>query len=218
MKQMVDEGKMGVRLWVMVRQGNEAIAPKLAQYRMIGYGNGHLTVRAIKKSIDGALGPRGAWLLAPYTDKPNSSGLETTKVAEIEETARLAMQHGYQLAVHAIGDRANRETLDIFERAFKANPAEERSPLARRARPAHQRPGHPALRQARRDRVDGRDPLHVGRALRPRAPRRGARAQEGAYVWQKLMKSRRDHRQRNRRAGRGRRSDRQLLRHASAGS
>src|SRR5687768_4674686 len=105
-KQMVDEGKLGVRLWVMVRQGNEAIAPKLAQYRMIGYGNGHLTVRAIKKSIDGALGPRGAWLLAPYSDKPGSSGLETTKVADIEETARLAMAHGYQLAVHAIGDRA----------------------------------------------------------------------------------------------------------------
>ena len=172
MKQMVDEGKIGVRLWVMVRQGNEAIAPKLAQYKMIGYGNGHLTVRAIKKSIDGALGPRGAWLLAPYSDKPESKGLETTKVAEIEETARLAMQHGYQLAVHAIGDRANRETLDIFERAFKANPGEEGPALARRARAAHQRAGHPALRQAGRDCVDGRDPLHVGRALRPRAPRR----------------------------------------------
>src|SRR6185436_943943 len=49
MKKMVDEGKMGVRLWVMVRQDNAAIAPKLAAYKMIDYGNGHLTVRAIKK-------------------------------------------------------------------------------------------------------------------------------------------------------------------------
>src|SRR5262245_21071258 len=103
MKKMVDEGAIGVRLWVMVRQDNAAIAPKLAQYKMIDHANGHLTVRAIKKAIDGALGPRGAWLLAPYSDKPESSGLETTKVAEIEETARLAMQHDFQLCVHAIG-------------------------------------------------------------------------------------------------------------------
>src|SRR4029079_14469251 len=92
MKQMVDEGKMGVRLWVMVRQSNETIAPKLAQYKMLGYGDGHLTVRAIKKAIDGALGPRGAWLLAPYTDKPESKGLETTKVAQIDGSARPARQ------------------------------------------------------------------------------------------------------------------------------
>ena len=94
---------------------------------MIDYGNGHLTVRAIKKQIDGALGSRGAWLLAPYADKPESSGLETTKVAEIDETAALAMQNGFQLCVHAIGDRANRETLDIFERAFKAESRERRT-------------------------------------------------------------------------------------------
>ena len=64
---------------------------------MIDYRDGHLTVRAIKKQIDGALGSRGAWLLAPYADKPESSGLETTKVAEIDETARIAMQNGFQL-------------------------------------------------------------------------------------------------------------------------
>src|SRR3954467_1778653 len=118
MKKMVDEGALGVRLWVMVREPNEVIAPKLAQYKMIDYGNGHLTVRAIKKQIDGALGSRGAWLLAPYADKPESSGLETEKVADIAQTAKLAVQNGFQLCVHAIGDRANRETLDIFERAL----------------------------------------------------------------------------------------------------
>ena len=82
MKAMVDEGKLGVRLWVMVRAGLEVEAQKLAQYRMIDYGNGHLTVRAIKRSIDGALGSRGAWLLEPYTDKPESAGLNTTPVDE----------------------------------------------------------------------------------------------------------------------------------------
>jgi predicted amidohydrolase YtcJ len=187
-KQMVDEGKMGVRLWVMVRQGNEAIAPKLAQYKMIGYGNGHLTVRAIKKSIDGALGPRGAWLLAPYADKPESRGLETTKVAEIEETARLAMQHGYQLAVHAIGDRANRETLDIFERAFKANPAKK--DLRWRVEHAQHISAQDIPRFGKLGVIASMEGIHCTSDAPYVLERLGPqRAQEGAYVWQKLMKS-----------------------------
>ena len=172
----------------MVRQSNETIAPKLAEYRMIGYGDGHLTVRAIKKSIDGALGPRGAWLLAPYSDKPESSGLETTKVAEIEETARLAMQHNFQLCVHAIGDRANRETLDIMERAFKANPGkkdlrwrvEHAQHISARDIPRFGRMGVIASMQGVHCTSDA---PYVLERLGPQ------RAEEGAYVWQKLLKS-----------------------------
>jgi predicted amidohydrolase YtcJ len=188
MKQMIDEGKIGVRLWVMVRQGNEAIAPKLAQYKMIGYGNGHLTVRAIKKAIDGALGPRGAWLLAPYSDKPESSGLETTKVVEIEETARLAMQHGYQLAVHAIGDRANRETLDIFERAFKANPGKK--DLRWRVEHAQHISAADIPRFGKLGVIASMEGIHCTSDAPYVLERLGpARAKEGAYVWQKLMKT-----------------------------
>lgn len=188
MKQMVDEGKIGVRLWVMVSSSNEAIAPKLARYKMIGYGNGHLTVRAIKKSIDGALGPRGAWLLAPYSDKPESKGLETTKVAEIEETARLAMQHGYQLAVHAIGDRANRETLDIFERAFKANPAKK--DLRWRVEHAQHISAQDIPRFGRLGVMASMEGIHCTSDAPYVLERLGpARAKEGAYVWQKLMKT-----------------------------
>ena len=68
----------------------EREAPLLAKYRTIDYANGHLTVRAIKRQIDGALGSRGAWLLEPYTDKPDSVGFNTANVADIAETARLA--------------------------------------------------------------------------------------------------------------------------------
>src|SRR5207245_466941 len=103
--------------WVMVRETNEALAPRLRALKTIGFADGHLTVRAIKKVMDGALGSRGAWLLEPYTDLPTSTGLNTTPVAEIAETARLALADGYQLCVHAIGDRANRETLNVFEQA-----------------------------------------------------------------------------------------------------
>jgi predicted amidohydrolase YtcJ len=188
MKKMVDEGALGVRLWVMVRQPNEIIAPNLARYKMIDYGNGHLTVRAIKKQIDGALGSRGAWLLAPYADKPESSGLETTKVAEIDETARLAMKNGFQLCVHAIGDRANRETLDIFERAFKANPAKK--DLRWRVEHAQHISAPDIPRFGRLGVIASMQSIHCTSDAPYVLQRLGPqRAEEGAYVWQKLMKS-----------------------------
>jgi predicted amidohydrolase YtcJ len=188
MKQMVDEGKMGVRLWVMVRQPDAIIAPKLAQYRMIDYGNGHLTVRAIKKQIDGALGSRGAWLLEPYTDKPGSTGLETTPIADIEATARLAIQNGYQLCVHAIGDRGNRETLDIFERTFKANPSKK--DLRWRVEHAQHLSAQDIPRFGKLGVIASMQGVHCTSDAPYVTERLGAkRAQEGAYVWQKLMKS-----------------------------
>jgi predicted amidohydrolase YtcJ len=188
MKELVDAGKMGVRLWVMVRQDNAAIAPKLAHYKMIDYGDGHLTVRAIKKSIDGALGSRGAWLLAPYSDKPESSGLETTKVAEIDETARIAMLNGFQLCVHAIGDRANRETLNIFERAFKANPAKK--DLRWRVEHAQHISAPDIPRFGKMGVIASMQGIHCTSDAPYVLERLGsARAQEGAYVWQKLMKT-----------------------------
>ena len=188
MKKMVDEGKMGVRLWVMVRQSNETIAPKLAQYKMIDHGNGHLTVRAIKKQIDGALGSRGAWLLAPYSDKPESSGLETTKIPEIEETARLAMANGFQLCVHAIGDRGNRETLNIFERAFKANPVKK--DLRWRVEHAQHISAADIPRFGKMGVIPSMQGIHCTSDAPYVLERLGrVRAQEGAYVWQKLMKT-----------------------------
>jgi predicted amidohydrolase YtcJ len=188
MKKMIDEGTIGVRLWVMIRQPNEIIAPKLAQYKTIGYGNGHLTVRAIKKQIDGALGSRGAWLLAPYADKPESSGLETEKVADIEQTARLARQNGFQLCVHAIGDRANRETLDIFERALGANAKSK--DLRWRVEHAQHLSAQDIPRFGRLGVIASMQGIHCTSDAPYVLQRLGpARAEEGAYVWQKLMKS-----------------------------
>ena len=188
MKQMVDEGKMNVRLWVMLRVGNEALATNLAKYRTIDYGNGFLTVRGIKKSIDGALGPRGAWLLEPYSDKPGDTGRNTTTVEDIRETAKLAMQHGYQLCVHAIGDRANRETLNIFEEAFKANPDKKDV----RWRVEHAQHLHPSdiPRFGALGVIASMQGVHCTSDA-PYVPARlgDTRAAEGAYVWQKLMKS-----------------------------
>jgi predicted amidohydrolase YtcJ len=188
MKEMVDEGQLGVRLWVMLRQPNEVLAPNLAKYRMVDYGNGHLTVRAIKHSIDGALGSRGAWLLEPYSDKPDSTGLNTTSPETIRETATLALRHGYQLCVHAIGDRANRETLDIFENAFRSNP--DKKDL--RWRVEHAQHLHPddIPRFGKLGVIASMQGVHCTSDAPYVAARLGdTRAKEGAYVWQSLMKS-----------------------------
>jgi predicted amidohydrolase YtcJ len=121
-RQLAEAGELPIRLYVMVRgESNEAMAARLPEYRMIGAGDHHLTVRSIKRQIDGALGAHGAWLLEPYADLP-STGLVLESVAEVERTAEIAMEHGFQLNTHAIGDRANREVLDIYQRTFAANP------------------------------------------------------------------------------------------------
>jgi predicted amidohydrolase YtcJ len=188
MKRMIDEHRIDVRLWVMLRVNNQALAANLAKYRTIDYGDGFLTVRAIKRSIDGALGSRGAWLLDEYSDKPDDIGRNTTSVEEIRETAKLAMQHGYQLCVHAIGDRANRETLDMFEQAFKANP--DKKDL--RWRIEHAQHLHPAdiPRFGRLGVIASMQGVHCTSDAPFVIARLGeTRAREGAYVWQKLMKT-----------------------------
>ena len=118
-KEMAEAEKLPVRLYVMVRrETNEAMDEKLPQYKMTNAYDGHLTVRSIKRQIDGALGAHGAWLLEPYEDLPESSGLVLEPVEDIAGTAAIAVKHGFQVNTHAIGDRANRETLDIYEKAF----------------------------------------------------------------------------------------------------
>ncbi|MDD9963887.1 MAG: amidohydrolase [Gammaproteobacteria bacterium] len=119
LRRLEDERALKVRLYVMVRSDDNAVlAERLASYRMTAQGNDFLTVRAIKRQIDGALGAHGAWLLAPYADLPNSSGLVLEPIEEIEAAARIALQHGFQVNTHAIGDRANREVLDLYERLW----------------------------------------------------------------------------------------------------
>jgi hypothetical protein len=118
------EGALPVRLYVMVglTETHESLAAKLADHRALPEGDAFLAVRSIKRMVDGALGSHGAWLLEPYDDMPGSTGLVLETPASLEETGRLALQHGFQLDTHAIGDRANREVLDVYERLFREHP------------------------------------------------------------------------------------------------
>lgn len=125
LKKMADEGVIPVRLWMAFDIPYEQLAlpGKLEEYRMVGYGNNFLTVRGIgEKVLDGALGTHGGWLLEPYTDMPESYGLNVVPVDDIKKSADLALEYGYQMAIQGIGDRATRELLDIYGAIKEANP------------------------------------------------------------------------------------------------
>jgi predicted amidohydrolase YtcJ len=187
-RKMAEEENLGVRLWVMVREPNERLAKDLADYRMLDVGDRHLTVRGIKRSIDGALGPHGAWLLEPYSDLPASSGLNTSPVEDIAETARLAIENDFQLCVHAIGDRGNREALDIFETTFAAHPDKKHL----RWRIEHAQHLHPddIPRFAELGVIASMQGIHCTSDAPWAIVRLGdRRAREGAYVWQSLLQT-----------------------------
>ena len=119
LKRLEEEGALPVRLYIMVRgQSNEQMDARLADYYMPSEGDDYLAVRSIKRQIDGALGSHGAWLLEPYEDMPESAGLVLETVEDITGTAHVAIKHGFQVNTHAIGDRANREVLNIYEAVF----------------------------------------------------------------------------------------------------
>lgn len=186
LKRRAANGQLPLRMWVMMRTSNDQIFASGENYKMVGFGDNHLTVRAIKRQIDGALGSRGAWLLEPYSDLPSTSGLATEDPADIEKTAKWAIDHGVQLCVHAIGDRGNREVLDIYERTFKSEPQkkdlrwriEHAQHLSPQDIPRFGQLGVIASMQAIHCTSDG--PMVI--------PRLGARrAEQGAYVWRSLM-------------------------------
>ncbi|RMG85176.1 MAG: amidohydrolase [Bacteroidetes bacterium] len=121
-RQLAESGKLDLRLWTMIRRPYAEMKDKLDGFPILNAGNHFFTCRAIKAAVDGALGSFGAWMLAPYNDKPNFTGQNTTPVSELEQIAGLCLSHDLQFCVHAIGDRANREVLDIYEKTFATAP------------------------------------------------------------------------------------------------
>jgi predicted amidohydrolase YtcJ len=187
-KRFAEGGKLGVRLYVMVDEDAAADTARLQKYRMVGAANNHLTVRAIKAYMDGALGSRGAWLLEPYADLPTSAGLNVRPIEQLSETATRAIENDYQLCIHAIGDRANRETLNLYEAALKAHP-DKKDPRWRIEHAQHiaapdiARFGQLGVIASMQGIHCTSDAPYVLARLGPQ------RAEEDAYVWQKLMKT-----------------------------
>lgn len=187
-KKLAGEGKLGVRLWVMIDEDNGRLEECLPGYRIIGLEGGMLTVRAIKRLMDGALGSHSAWLLEPYSDLPGCTGLNTISIESLRETARLALENGFQLCTHAIGDRANREVLDVYEHVFKEHP--ESDDLRWRIEHAQHVAPSDVPRFGKLGVIAAMQSVHCtsdGSWVMERIGEK--RTREGAYVWQKLIRS-----------------------------
>jgi predicted amidohydrolase YtcJ len=121
-RKMVDNDSLALRLYVMIYEKLDSLQGRLDGFPVVGEGNNFFTCRAIKTYYDGALGSYGALLLAPYNDLPASKGQVTTKPEEIHALADLCIDNGMQIAVHAIGDKANRNVLDMYESVMQKHP------------------------------------------------------------------------------------------------
>lgn len=187
-EKLAADGKLRVRLWSMMLSSYEEMKEKAASFIKKDLGNGFYTCNAIKSLSDGALGSYGAWLLEPYTDKPGFTGQNTTDLTEIRQIAELAIDKGMQYCVHSIGDRANREVLDIFEKVMLEHP--EKTNLRWRMEHAQ----HLSLQDIPRFKQLGVIASMQGVHCTSDSPfviqRLGeTRAKDGAYAWQSLLKS-----------------------------
>ncbi len=170
----------------MIRDTGDAFDMISKDGPLIGYGNGFLTVRTVKLFADGALGSRGAAMLAPYSDAPHNRGLlfMTPKVmtAKIDK----AFDKGYQVAIHAIGDRANREVLDSYAAAYRAHP----DAIALRNRVEHAQivslqdiPRFVSLHL-----IASMQPTHATSDMNMAEDRIGGERLKGAYAWRRFLK------------------------------
>ena len=187
-ERLAKEGKLDLRMWNMLRHGSEDLKNYLKEFPKIDVGDGFFTCRAVKSELDGALGSYGAWLLEPYNDKPGFVGQNTTSVEEVNKIANLCLQKKMQLCVHAIGDRGNREVLDIIEKLS------EKSPEIKELRWRMEHAQHLHVDDIPRFEKLGVVAAMQGVHCTSDAPfvvkRLGEqRSKEGAYAWKSLLKS-----------------------------
>ena len=189
MRRVVDERKLPLRVWMMLREDAKNLAADMPKYRVVDYGDKRFTVRATKRAIDGALGSRGAWMLEPYADLP-TSGMNTDNLDDVRMIAELAIKNDYQLAIHAIGDRGNREVLNIYEETFRKHPEKISRDLRWRIEHAQHLNAADIPRFGRLGVIASMQGIHAtSDAIFVLARLGPKRAEEGAYVWQRLMKS-----------------------------
>jgi hypothetical protein len=122
---LASEGRYDLRNYVMISSDDSTLAHYVERGAQHALHEGRLWIRAIKISADGALGSRGAALHAPYSDEPTHNGLLLVPPERIKDVAVRALQAGFQLNVHAIGDRGNTVVLDAFEQALAEVPTED---------------------------------------------------------------------------------------------
>lgn len=187
LREMAEAGELGLRVYAMVRGSDEELVTEyLARGPLVGLGDGRLTIRSVKLIADGALGSRGAALLEEYSDDPGNRGLLILSEDEITRMARLAVEAGYQVNTHAIGDRANQLVLNAYETVLKEAQAGDF-----RFRIEHAQVIHPddIPRFAKLNVIPSMQPTHATSDMPWAEDRLGPVRIKGAYAWRSLLET-----------------------------
>ncbi len=181
-KELIDEHAFPIRVYTMLGDNGPLLREWFAKGTLVGYGN-RLTVRSVKLYADGALGSRGALLLAPYADDPPNSGLVVSTTEHMAEVARRARAAGFQVNTHAIGDRGVRNVIEAYEQAG-VMPAD-------RFRIEHFQVVAPAdfARVAHDGIIASMQPTHATSDMRWAEARVGPERVRGAYAWRTALNS-----------------------------
>lgn len=183
-EELARAGTYNLRNHVMIRSDDSTLARIFRRGPQSGLYDGHIWIRAIKISADGALGSRGAALLDPYSDDPHNSGLILTQPARIRDVAVRALRQGFQLNVHAIGDRGNRVVLDAFEAALSEVPSADHRFRVEHAQILHQ---DDIPRFAQLDVIPSMQATHQTSDMYWVPNRLGYSRSLGAYAWRSLL-------------------------------
>ena len=181
----IDEGQFDVRLYGMIGGRGDAFDSFCEHGPILDYG-GKLTVRAVKFYIDGALGSRGAALLADYSDDPGNQGLLMMPPDSFTADVRRALECGFQVNTHAIGDRGNRVALDAYEKAMQQT---GRTSGRHRIEHAQVVALEDIPRFAELDVIASMQPTHATSDMYWAEDRLGPERIKGAYAWRRFLDS-----------------------------
>lgn len=185
-REMVDKHELPIRIYAQISGNGKLWNQMNASGPYVDHNGKYLTVRSIKLYMDGALGSRGAALIEPYSDEPESRGLITFSPDSVRIITEQALQKGFQVCVHAIGDKANRIVLDEFERAAKKYPTQARNA---RLRIEHAQVITPEdiPRFKKLNVIPSMQPTHATSDMYWAQARLGPERILGAYAWRSLI-------------------------------
>ena len=187
LEQLEAEGRLPIRVYGMLSLRDEPLMRRWIEKGPDADKDSMLVTRTVKAYYDGALGSRGARLLYDYSDQPGHRGISGSGYGFNEELMAAAMQKGFQVAIHAIGDAGNRESIDILERVFKAAPETQ----GNRHRIEHAQVMHPddIPRLGELGIIASMEPPHAMEDKTWAEERLGPERIKGAYAWRSLREA-----------------------------
>ena len=184
-RELLGEGRLPLRVYVMLDGADQALVTQwLARGPEIDPRH-QLTIRSFKLFADGALGSRGAALLQPYSDAPQTNGVITTPEAQVYQLTRTSLGRGFQVCTHAIGDAANRMVLDAYANALKSVP--QAHDLRLRIEHAQVLAPEDIPRFAKLGVIPSMQPTHCTSDMKWAETRLGPQRVKGAYAWRSLL-------------------------------